>query len=320
MLIGETGIIGHEKVISFFEQALSNDHLAQAYLLVGPRGVGKTTVVEWLIKKLIGPTGWQHPDVITLSRLVDEKTEKIKSEIVVSQVREMRGRLAMSGLNGSHKIAFIEEAETLNSEAANALLKTLEEPTPGTVLLLRATSPDQVLPTITSRCQIIRFFPVDKKNISEALVNRGVNREEAENLASLSAGCPGYALRLLRDEETRSQEEVFLARFLESLAAPLSSRLLLAAAWLPKDENNKVEQLKDLLDRWEVLLREALLFSAGLSNVSPRVKANSNLQKFISQKSCGHWLKVLETLRLIKNDLSSHLNPGLALERLLLVL
>jgi DNA polymerase-3 subunit delta' len=313
-------IFGHEKIISFLEKSIENGRLNHAYLFVGPNGVGKTAVAEWLIKKMLGPAGFNHPNVSMLTRLVDEKTEKIKSEIVVKQVRELRGRLAMSGFVGSRKFAFIEEADALNEEAANALLKTLEEPTRDTTLILRASSVDNLLPTIVSRCQIIRFTPVKTEKIIEALRERGVIRVEAENLAALSVGCPGYAFRLLYDEETRSLEETSTRQFIEIVRLPPAERLAKAAAWLPKDEVNKKEQLRNLLDRWEGLLREVLFLSFGLDDLAKRATAYPELIQLSHQKRNEQWFGALEILRTIKKDLAVNVNPTLSLEHLFLSL
>ncbi|MFA6132162.1 MAG: DNA polymerase III subunit delta' [Patescibacteria group bacterium] len=313
-------IIGHEKVLTFLEKSLKNGRLSNAYLFVGPDGVGKTAVAEWLIKKVSGPSGFEHPDVSLVNRLVDEKTDKIKSEIVVKQIRELRERLSMSGFLGGHKFAFIEEAETLNTEASNALLKTLEEPAEDTTLILCATSPDRLLATIVSRCQIIRFTPVPREKIVGALMGRGVVRVEAEAIAALSSGRPGYALRLLRDEETRSLEETSVQQFIEIIDSPVSARLTRAATWLPKDETNKKEQLKNLLDRWEWLLRDVFLLSSNIDDLAARATAYPDLSRLAKTKQTDHWSNALATLREIKNDLAFNVNPTLALEHLFLKL
>lgn len=311
-------IIGHEKILSFLEKSIENKRLNHAYIFVGAAGVGKTTVAEWLIKKMLGPAGFNHPNVSVLNRLIDEKTEKIKSEIVVKQIRELRERLTMSGFVGTRKFAFIEEADVLNEEASNALLKTLEEPTRDTTLILRASTVDSLLPTIVSRCQIIRFTPVAREKIIEALKARGVVRAEAEAIAALASGCPGYALRLLRDEETRSLEETSVRQFMEIVESPLSVRLAKATAWLPKDEINKKEQLKNFLDRWERLLRDVFLLSYGLEDLAARAVAYPDLSRLVKNKKADHWSTALETLREVKNDLVFNVNPTLALEHLFL--
>jgi DNA polymerase-3 subunit delta' len=311
-------IIGHEKVLSFLEKSLKNGQLSHAYLFVGPEGVGRAAVAEWLIKKVLGPSGLSHPDVSVVKRLVDEKTDKIKSEIVVRQIRELRERLAMSGFLGGRKFAFIEEADALNVEAANALLKTLEEPTSDTTLILSALSSDRLLPTIVSRCQIIRFTPVAREKISRVLIERGVPRAEAEALAALSAGRPGYALRLLHDEEARSLEETSVRQFIEVASAPAAVRLARAAAWLPKDEANKKEQIKSLLDRWEWLLRDVLLLSSDIDELAARAAAYPELVYLAKNKKIDHWSTAIEILREIKDDLTVNVNPTLALEHLFL--
>jgi DNA polymerase-3 subunit delta' len=224
----------------------------------------------------------------------------------------------MSGFLGGRKFAFIEEADALNVEAANALLKTLEEPTSDTTLILSALSSDRLLPTIVSRCQIIRFTPVAREKISRVLIERGVPRAEAEALAALSAGRPGYALRLLHDEEARSLEETSVRQFIEVASAPAAARLARAAAWLPKDEANKKEQIKSLLDRWEWLLRDVLLLSSDIDELAARAAAYPELVYLAKNKKIDHWSTAIEILREIKDDLTVNVNPTLALEHLFL--
>jgi DNA polymerase-3 subunit delta' len=313
-------IIGHEKPLTFLEKSLQNGHLSHAYLFVGPHGVGKTAVAEWLTKELLGAEGFDHPDASVVARLTDEKTGKIKSEISVAQIRDLRERLSMSGFMGGRKVAFIEEADVLNTEASNALLKTLEEPTSGTVLILRASSSERVLPTIASRCQILRFTLVPRARIAEALAARGVIKKESEAIAALSSGRPGYALRLLKDESTRALEESTVEQFMEIISLPTSARFAKAAGWLPKDDVNKAEQLSELLDCWEWLLRDVLLISTGAENWAARTAAYPELVKLALKKTQTHWIASLDTLREIKKDLAVHVNPNLALEKLFLSL
>jgi len=313
-------IIGHEKILSFLEKSLKNGQLSHAYLFVGAHGLGKTAVAEWLIKKVLGEVGFEHPDVSVLNRLTDEKTGKLKSEIVVDQVRKLRERLAMSGFIGGHKFAFIEDADVLNTEASNALLKTLEEPAQKTTLILRVSSLDRVLPTVASRCQILRFTSVPRLKIVAALAKRGTIKKEAEALAALSAGRPGYAFRLLRNEETRSLEETSVQQFLEIFQLPTYARLSKAVDWLPKDEVNKKEQLKDLLDRFEWLLRDTLLLSAGVGDLALRSIAYPEIINLAKTKDTNHWLKATEILREVKKNLELNVNPTLVLEHLFLEL
>ncbi len=315
-------ILGHERVVQFLEKALASDRLAHAYLFIGPERVGKTTVAEWLISRVIASasrsnllqeiasspanggilamTG-HHPDVFVVNRLTDEKTRKTKQQISVEQVRELRERLAMSSFLGGRKVAFIEEADRLNDEAGNALLKTLEEPSKNSILILRASSTKQLLPTIISRCQVLRFTLVPTKMIEAGLRTRGVSQSEAHELANAAAGRPGQAMRLLTDSEERAREEAAASQLRALLDESLSGKLAMVGKVCPKEEADRLEVLTDTLNRWERGLREHMLGSLNTSGAA-------------------RWAHAIEILQTVRRDLFSNINPTLALERLILTL
>jgi DNA polymerase-3 subunit delta' len=311
-------ILGHERMINFLERAIGADRLAHAYLFVGPEKVGKTTVAEWLIGAVMAsatppnlPLGrggnvFEHPDIFVLSRLTDEKTGKMKQQISVEQVRELREKLSLSSFLGGRKVAFIEEADRMNEEAGNALLKTLEEPSRDSILILRASSTKQLLPTIVSRCQALRFTLVPRQTIEAGLSARGVSRSEAEELAHLASGRPGQAFRLLQDSDERAQEEAAAAQLKQLVESPLSKRFAMISTLLPKEDANRAESLSKLLNRWEWRFRDLMLSSCGVSTFAPNTKP------------AEHWATCIDTLHTVRRDLSSHINPTLALEHLIL--
>ncbi|HBP00358.1 MAG: DNA-directed DNA polymerase, delta prime subunit [Candidatus Uhrbacteria bacterium GW2011_GWF2_41_16] len=309
-------VIGQERVIAFLERAAAADRLSHAYLFVGPEGVGKTTVIHWFLQTLF-PEGLAHPDISFVRRLSDEKTGKIKSAITVEQIRTLRERLGMSAFLGGYKAAVIEEADVLNLEASNALLKLLEEPTVKTILMLRATSPEQLLPTLVSRCQILRCPFVSEQKMIHGLEIRGIHSEEAKKMARISHGCPGRAFRFLENPEERIQEEKTCANLMALLQKPLSERLVLAAEQVPKEEANRIESLLHLLNIWEWMLRDLFLISSGIE----KNYAEFFGEIFVSlakSRSPNQWSRILKVLRKIRIDFSSHVNPQLAIEHLFL--
>lgn len=235
--------------------------MAHAFLFVGPARVGKTTVALTLLNAVMGEGSVEtHPDAVFVRRETDEKTGKEKSAISVEQVREACERFSLTSLSG-RKAMFIEEADRMNAAAANALLKTLEEPKGNALIMLRAPSADDVPATIASRCQVVRFHAVPEPAIAEALVRRGLDHEEAAHLAARSHGAPGVAIRLLTDGEYRAQEDVASAAVRDLMAAPIARRLRAAAELMPKDEANKALVALCTLDAWERALRERMLGS-----------------------------------------------------------
>lgn len=214
------GIRGHQDLREAFARAIDRGRLTQAYAFVGPEGVGKQKFARNLAQSLLcnqRPAGYleacgvcshcrpflagTHPDFLVVER------DPGKRELTVAKFvgeREQRGKaglcyeFSVRPVAGSRKIAIINDADTMNDEAANALLKTLEEPPPGALLMLIISNPQSVLPTIHSRCQRVRFRPLPEADVidyvlAEQLAN---SAEEAQMLAALASGSPGMAQRL----------------------------------------------------------------------------------------------------------------------------
>jgi DNA polymerase III subunit delta' len=214
------GIEGHDVVMERFRRSLARGRLASTFLFVGPPGVGKRTFAYALAKSLLCSANREaelascgkcnscvqvdagtHPDLIVIAKPAD------KSEIPVSVfIGEKDGRMrtglchdiALRPFMGGRKVAIIDDADSLNEEGANCLLKTLEEPPPQSVLILIGTSVDKQLPTIRSRSQIIRFQPLTSETVARLLQTiHGISDPaEAERLAAFSEGSLERALEL----------------------------------------------------------------------------------------------------------------------------
>lgn len=175
-------IAGHEKIIDFFAKVIKNGQLSHAYCFAGPSEAGKKTVAETLSAEILQTNREKlarHPDFFLVQQEWDEKTEKTKKDISVKQIRDLRERLSLGAFYNGYKIAIIDEAEKLSEEAANALLKTLEEPSGKTVLFLITKDEDKLPATIVSRCQAIYFQPVKTEVAPEWL------KKEQERFDSL---------------------------------------------------------------------------------------------------------------------------------------
>lgn len=243
------GLRGHRAQIEMFERTVARGRLTQAYLLVGPEGTGKQMFARRLAECLLCQNrpdnqleacgecrgcrpflAGAHPDFIFIER------EPGKRDLTISRFLgddDQRGRtglchdLSLRPIPGSRKVAIINDADTMNDEAANALLKTLEEPPDGAVLLLIASSLDGILPTIRSRCQQIRFDPLPTADIAALLESLGLaaSPEEAATIAALSEGSLATARQLL-DSDLRALRQTLY----EDLSRPDFSGLSLAKA------------------------------------------------------------------------------------------
>lgn len=203
-------ILGHETQAEQLDRAFSDNRLHHAYLLAGPKGVGKASFAKALLPQFLasspgGPSAeglleaGAHPDFKSLQIEINAKTGKRRSEITKEQIDELLQFLIKHPAIATRKVVLIDAVDDLNPNAANAMLKWLEEPRPGTLLLLIAHRPDALLPTIASRCALVRFKALDRGNFEQFAAIHGLG--EVEALFNLSGGVPGQALAFA-DPET----------------------------------------------------------------------------------------------------------------------
>jgi len=203
--------IGHEDAWSAWHTALAGPRMHHGWILAGRRGIGKMGFALAAARELVceegipQPSG-DHPDIHVLTHLPrDEKEEKkreegkpyeLKRSIGVAQIRAMQQRLTTRPTLGSRRVIVIDPADDLEKSAANALLKSLEEPPPGTYFLLVAHRLGRLLPTIRSRCRILRFPDLDDAEIARILAREAPQADEQTRRAALVAakGSPGVAL------------------------------------------------------------------------------------------------------------------------------
>ncbi len=217
------GILGNRLALRLLENALSSGGASHAYLFHGPSGIGKRIVAYRFGAALVsdGDEGAMgralralHPDLV--------EVEPEGRFTTIGQVREVV-RLAASRPFEGTRMVFILRADTLNVQAANALLKTLEEPEGGAVFVLLAASREGVLPTILSRAQEVRFDPVPPGEVVSFLVERGHPEGEAKTAAALGRGSIGLSLRYAEEEELRRLREAVVRAGL-SLGASFEER------------------------------------------------------------------------------------------------
>jgi DNA polymerase-3 subunit delta' len=215
-------IRGHNTPKQTFRAAYDRGRLGQAYILVGPDGVGKRLFAKELTKSLLcdhPPAPFSacdscpacaqveaetHPDLHTL------RIPKGRHEILVDDMRDFCAQLSRKPVRGGRKIGVVEDADRLNEESANSFLKTLEEPPPGVLLLLIAVSIDRQLPTIRSRCQVVRFGLLTTAELAAALTERGVVKpEQSEHIARMANGSMSRAMAI-RDDTIRTVRDALI--------------------------------------------------------------------------------------------------------------
>lgn len=203
-------IRGHDALVEGFRRAVRRGRLAHAYLFTGPAGVGKRLFAVELAKALLCEKATEgslqacdscpscvqveagtHPDFFTAVRPPEAL------EFPIDLMRQLCHSFALKSARGRGKIVLIDEADDLNEESANCFLKTLEEPSARSVLILIGSTPDRQLQTIVSRCQVIRFAPLAPERVDELLQAQGIDDATLRGrLVRLSAGSPGMAMEL----------------------------------------------------------------------------------------------------------------------------
>ncbi len=304
-------IFGHERVQHFFEQVLKTGNFHHAYAFIGPSGVGKKTFAQALSARILRVAEKdlpRCPDFSCFGRNVDEKTQKMKKDITVAQAREIKEKILHRSWLGGKKILLIDEAERLNEEASNALLKVLEEPSADTIIFLIIADENQVLPTILSRCQKFSFTLVEDQIIEEALRVRGAPGEVVVAMAGSSAGRIGRALSWLKSP---SEYDSYVQQTLawEHLCIGTARERWQTVETIINDTTevgDTKDGLIDVLQIWVCAERSRMLASA--------VESPSSLQKIFQH------IKTLDTLMKSQKLLTMNVQPRLVLENILLTL
>lgn len=319
-------IKGQEKAIAILRNALGNNRLAHAYLFIGPEGVGKRLTALTLAKAMncqsppepgdccekcppcIKVNSSNHADVIA----VEPEGEFIK----IDQVREMQKRLRFRPMEGERRACIIDPADQMKAEASNALLKILEEPPRDTHLFLMTARPHQLLSTILSRCQWIKFKPLSQQEIAQILKKgRGLDEEKAHFYASLAGGSVGQAVTL--SDRVDFQKRLDWLRLFSNLPQKSTEEVFETCERLAKEE----EEIGDLLDLWKIWVRDLTVLKvqgnrtkAGLINHDLLPMA----EKDAAQASFDRLEGIFSLISEVQRSLGYNVNKQLALETLML--
>lgn len=318
-----TQIIGHTPILEALRRAKDRGRLGHAHLFVGPAHVGKTAVARAFLAEVLGPeTPLElHPDFSLIERGRDHKTGKLHGSIVIDQIHALCSRLAMAAFMGGWKACLIDGIDWLTADAANALLKNLEEPHPKTLFIATAESLDAVLPTIKSRCEPVRFGRVATAEIAAGLVARGVSQEDATILARLADGRPGRAIAYAEDPVSRAVAVETIGTLAALAAAGPAERLAAVDRFLPPALPfvESSERAADLIDRLAELLRDALLVDAGRAEAVMHL-GHRDQTAALARRGPAHLAAALETALEAKRMLEENVAPRQALDHLVLQL
>ncbi len=317
-------ILGQERVLNYLQTALKAGRLAHAYLFLGPEGVGKATTAKALAAALnceaalpdgdacgvcpscVRLAAGTHPDYLEIRPTSEGRQPQIKIE----QIREFRRLTAYPPVGGGWRVAFIKPAEDLNDAAANALLKTLEEPPPRHLMVLTARVEADLFPTIVSRCQKLAFAPLPAALVAQELVRqKGLPQPEAALLAALCGGSLGRALAFDPDELIRRRDHVLAD--LQQLSGGGISAILDWAQRLAKN----VEEADNFLLMAQLWYRDLLLLHAsGPAELIAHQDRMTALEEAAGQSGTKACFDLFAAVGAAQRHLSANLNAELTLD------
>jgi DNA polymerase-3 subunit delta' len=331
-------IIGHTWAVTQLQQSIQAGTDAHAYLIGGPAGLGKALLALRLAQALTCETTLgdpcqtcrtcrriarsNHPDVRIAgmaSQAVGLKADEAarQKELKIGTIREWQHDVNLRPYEARRRIFILHDAERLNEEASNAMLKTLEEPPPYATLILVAHTTD-LLPTIVSRCRVLRLRPLARQQIQAALEHRGVPGDTAALLAAWSGGRIGWAIQMAEQPEAQRQRQEQLDQLIGLPAQSRAAAFRWAEQRAKEYRSGEQDTVFALLDLWQIWWRDLLLTAAGCTEQVTNIDRHTELHRHAQQIDLATAHAAVTRIGTAAQQLRENGNPQLVLENLLL--
>jgi len=328
-------VVGQDRVISLLQRSLERGMLAHAYLLVGPPHVGKMTLALNLAQALnceaaerpcgkcvscekIAAAGHADVQIISLAPGENAAEAKPQAEISIDRIREIQHSASLPPFEGRYKVFIIDGAEFLSVEAANCLLKTLEEPADKVVFILLTANEHLLLTTVVSRCQRLELIPLSASEMETVLSSRwGIEPPKAKLLARLSRGCLGWALSAALNDGLLQQRAEKLDRLLEVARSDNEERFAYAAQLAAQFAQNR-GAVQEVLALWLDWWRDLLLVKIGCQDMVTNVDRADTLVEMAKGYSPAQIRHFIASIQAAGEQLRQNANPRLVLEVLML--
>jgi len=318
-------LTGHEWAVDMLKKHVVNGRTRHAYLFAGPPGLGRRTLALRFAQALNCQTpadagvpcgtcrdckqieAMQHPDLT----IVQAETEG--GILKVDQIRDARKTLILKPYMSKFRVALFLRFQEANDNASNALLKTLEEAPSYAVLILTADNPEQLLPTIVSRCEVLRLRPLSIGEVQKALESRGIENDRAKLLAHISGGRFGYALHLLESDSLLERREERLNDLLTLLPASRVEKFAYADK-LSRDKDSMRQTILFWLSYW----RDVMLRTAQAESPLVNVDRNVEIEDLASRMDLPSARLVVSGLENALEKMDRNVNARMLAEVLLL--
>lgn len=317
-----TSVIGHEKAIETLKGAIRNKTVSHSYIFDGEEGLGKKKIAFIFAKTLLCKEqgeepcnhcsscmkfdGGNHPDLLVI--------EPEKGTIKKGEVEALIKGVATAPFESLRKVFILDDSHRMSLEAKNALLKTLEEPPEYINIILITSNRNNLLPTIISRCQNIKFHPVETKKISDLLVSLyGKGREEAEFISDFSKGSVGKSIKLATSDDFFQKRDEVIS-LIDSLIRGDSTKAISSIGFF-NDNKDDIDQVLDIFLFW---FRDLIIYKEiGDSTLI----INKDKVEYLSRQSFIDFSKIndiIEKVQQTKDNINRNVNFQLSIETMLL--
>ena len=325
--------IGHQSVVALLQRSVREERIAHAYLLVGPRQVGKMTLALDLARLVNcqgeAPCGecdqcrrigqGLHADVqVVAVEAGDRGRERVN--ISIDQVREVQRDASLKPYEAQYRVFIVDGAERLSLDAANAMLKTLEEPPAQVILLLLATEADVLLPTIVSRCQRLDLRPLEYSLVADELRARfDSDDDHIEEIARLSGGRIGWAFEAMSRPELLERRSAALTAIEDLVHNGLDGRFSYAGELASRFGADR-ESAGQALELWSDWWRDVMMVKEGTPELAANLSRLDSFQAASEALSRTQVVGAIKSVQRAVEHLERNVNPRLALEGLMLSL
>ncbi len=260
-------IIGHKKQQEFLRKMVESENIPHALLFTGNEKLGKKKIAFKLISSIFKENIFQHPDFNLV--IPEEK------QIQINQIRDINWKLSLKPVKAPLLSVVIDQAHSMTRQAQNCFLKTLEEPKTRALLILITEYPNYLLPTIISRCQRVKFYPVEKKEINNYLKTQNFKQEQIKEISHICLGRPGVMIDFSQNLKKLEERQEKVKELVKIVKSPMSLRFKYAK------ELSENDDLKETLLVWLSYFRRNLISNPDNSLISKTKHILNNIQRTI---------------------------------------